>query len=374
MEDKFINIENENNGNNILDKTLTFNDNDILLDFEMDDAEDDSILLDILQNNINKNIEKENKKLTKFEKDDKFNNSFVIKKKFNTLKLEFDEKILHEKLTGFLLSAYKIISEKNYDINDEEDSNENSKEKKDLLNLIDEILLENKNNNCKITFVLGEKENIIDDREFQLNFYAIHKMVKCNGLLKIKIAFKIKIKLAIRSGNVCMFIPKYSINYNKEQKVIFKADFKCSLINNILGNYGISYCTCGDCMKCNNRKEPKPFDNLLDYLKKTNNFSNRKDFTGLWMGKYYKYRNECGYKCSFCKEFYQKKLNIAKLYFNHDIDPDHSCQFWICRDCIKIKRLSKINELCPNCGKFLITFSKINRIFRYYKWKTKKNN
>ena len=76
----------------------------------------------------------------------------------------------------------------------------------------------------------------------------------------------------------------------------------------------------------------------------------------------------------FCKEFYQKKLNIAKLYFNHDIDPDHSCQFWICRDCIKIKRLSKINELCPNCGKFLITFSKINRIFRYYKWKTKKNN
>ena len=141
------------------------------------------------------------------------------------MKLEFDEKSLNEKLTGFLLSAYKIIVEKNYDIIEEEDSNEISKEKKDLLNLIDEILLENKNKNCIITFVLADKDNIINDREFQLNFYAFHKIMKFNALLTIKIAFRIKIKMSIRSGNTCMSIQKSSINYNKEQKVIIKTDF-----------------------------------------------------------------------------------------------------------------------------------------------------
>ena len=374
MEDISFKIENENNDNkiNILDQTLQFDVKDIEQYFDKDTDEDESILLDILNNDIDKDIEKENKKISKLEKSIQFNNSFAIKKNYNALKLKFDEEALCEKLTGFLLSAYKIISEKNYDLIEEEDTNEISKEKKDLLNLINEILSETENNNCKITFILGEKENTIGDKEFQLNFYAFHKIMKFNDLLKIKIAFKIKIKMYIRSGNVYMSIPKCSINYNKEQKIIIKADFKCSLINNVLGNYGTTYCTCGDCMKCNNRKKPKPFDDLLDYLKTTNNIKNKKDFTGLWYGKYNKYRNESGYKCSFCKEFYQNKLNIVRLYCNHDIDPDHSCQFWICLFCYK-KRRKNSDEVCPNCGKFLISFSKLRSFYRYYRWKTQQN-
>ena len=378
MEDNIsFNIENDKNNNkiNALDQSLqldVFDAGDIVGNFEMDDDEDDSILLGILQDKINKSIEKENKKISKLEQSFKFNgDSFVNKKKYNTFNLKFDEEVLSKKLTGFLLNAYKIISEKYYDIIDEEDSNEISKEKKDLLNLIDEILLENKNKNCIITFVLADKDNIINDREFQLNFYAFHKIMKFNALLTIKIGFKIKIKMFIRSGNTRMSVQKCSINYNKEQKVIIKTDFNCSLINNILGNYGITYCTCGDCMKCNNRKKPKPFDDLLGYLKETNSITNRKDFTGLWFGKFNRYRNESGYKCSFCKEFYQKKLNIVRLFCNSDIDPDHSCQFWICLDCYKKKCKNNYNELCPNCGNFFITFSKLRRIFRYYRWKAK---
>ena len=378
MEDITFRIENENNNNNnILDQTLNFNANDILCDlgdFEMDDDEDDVILFGILQNDIKKNLEKENKKISKNEQSFKFNNnSFVIKKKFNTLKLEFDEEALCEKLTEFLLNAYKIISEKNYNLIEDEDINEISKEKKNLLNLIDEIILENKNKNCTITFVLSEKDNIINEREFELNFYALHKIMKCSDLLTIKIIFKIKLKMSIRSGNVFMLIPKSSINYNKEQKLIIKANFNCSLNNNILGNYGTTYCTCGDCMKCSNRKKQKPFDDLLDYLKTTNHIINRRDFTGLWYWKFNRYRNESGYKCSFCKEFYQKKLNIVRLLCNSDIDPDHSCQFWICLDCYE-KRLKNNNELCPNCGKFIISFSKLRSLFRYHKWKKNMKN
>ena len=63
--------------------------------------------------------------------------------------------------------------------------------------------------------------------QFVLNIYALHKLVKFNGLLNITIVFKIKIEMAIRSGDVKMNISKCLIDYeNKKQEKIYK-------INNI---------------------------------------------------------------------------------------------------------------------------------------------
>ena len=358
---------------------LDFSKEDINIEyFDMHDKEDSEIFSKILGNDINKDIEKENKELKEFEKIKKPTISLVSQNENNkkktkiSNKLNFSEHKLSKKLITFLLSAYKIISDKNYKV-EEEVLIESSKEIKYLLNLIDEILLENANNNCKMSIVIGKKENSFNDMQFLLNIYALHKIVKFNGLLNITIVFKIKIEMAIRSGDVKMLISKYSIDYeNKKQEIIIEPNFYCLLINNNLGYYSITYCTCGDCMKCKNRDKPKPFDDLLNYLKEKNKIPNKVDFTVLWFGKYNKYRNESGYKCSFCKEFYIKKLNIVKLFCNPNYDPDHSCQFWICRDCYKKENKNEI--LCPNCKKFKISFKKIYRIYRYYQWKAQNGN
>ena len=146
----------------------------------------------------------------------------------------------------------------------------------------------------------NKKEKSFNDRYFTLNVYVLHKISKFNDLLKLTIIFKVKIEMAVRSGNVNLSFTKCSIDYNdKAQEVIINPNLNCLLINN-------TYCTCGDCMKCRNRKEPKPFDDILYYLKKKNKIPNQIQFTGLWFGKYNRYRNESGYKCSFCTDFYKK--------------------------------------------------------------------
>ena len=368
----------ENVKNNLLEQTLCLDTKDVesFNNFEISENEDEEILLNLLTNDINKNIEKENKTLSKMEKTEA-TISFIkqnkkINKKTNSNKLKFSENKLSKKIKTFLLNAYKIICDKNYKVDEDVVIYEHSKEIKDLLNLINYILLENSNNNCNLSIVIGKKEKSFNDMQFVLNIYALHKLVKFNGLLNITIVFKIKIEMAIRSGDVKMHFSKCLIDYeNKKQEKIFQPNFNCLLINNNLGYYGITYCTCGDCMKCKNRDKPKPFDDLLKYLKEKNNIPNKVDFTGLWFGRYNKYRNESEYKCSFCKEFYIKKLNIVKLFCNPDYDPDHSCQFWICRDCYNNRKNEPKDILCPNCGKFKISFSKISRIYRYYRWKKK---
>ena len=64
------------------------------------------------------------------------------------------------------------------------------------------------------------------------------------------------------------------------------------LINNNLGNYSVTYCTCGDCMNCKNRKEKKPFDDILFYLKKKNKINEKLQYTQLFYGKLNRYRNK----------------------------------------------------------------------------------
>lgn len=386
-----FNPDEEQKKNSMLDNSiiLEINDDD-LKDFKCEE-EDLEIFENILNGDIKKKIKKENDKMNKIEKSfKKANISFVKqsknKKAIVSSKLKFKEESLSKKLVKFFLSVYQIISKENYDKDEEND--ENIKEKNHLLNIINEILLEYENNNCKFSFIYSENNNTLNDNSLTLNLKVIHEIVKFNGLVNIKIIFKVELKMFISSGDTQINIARYLINYenyndknnsedikfskHNDKEIIMKPNFKCFLINNILGNYGITYCTCGDCMKCMNRKEPKPFDKLLNYLKKKNEIESQIPFTRLWFGKYNKYRNESNYKCSFCKEFYEKKLNIVKLFCNPDFDPDHSCIFWICKDCYfnkKKNNMDNMEELCPNCGKFYINFTQLYRIFRYYKWR-----
>ena len=366
-----------NEENSILEQSMNLDieNIEIIAGFKFDENEDKQILKNIFDNVNKEEIEKKNNKLSKLEKSYKAEVSYIQKNKnkFLTDKLKYNEDILSEKLITFFLNAYKIISDKNFDEigTNDYDEEDNKKEKNYLFNLINQIIFENDSNNCKMSIVFSnKKEKSFNDRYFTLNVYVLHKISKFNDLLKLTIIFKVKIEMAVRSGNVNLSFTKCSIDYNdKAQEVIINPNLNCLLINNNLGNYSITYCTCGDCMKCRNRKEPKPFDDVLYYLKKENGIKTQIYTSLLWFGKFNKYRNESGYKCSFCTDFYRKKLNIVKLFCNGDFDPDHTCQFWICRDCYWEKSKRNLNEKCPNCGKFFINFSRLSQIFRYYKWK-----
>ena len=364
----------ENKKLNITQDTINLDFNESFDGFKIDDEEDIKVLVKMLDTTNKKDIENENKNMSKLEKTFMEKIPKKVKNKVPSTKLTFDEDILSPKLIDFFMRAYNIISEKNYDQIDNYDEEDNKKEINYLLNLIDQIILEDKNNNCKMSIVYCKnKEKSFNNRYFTFNVYVLHKILKFNDLLNLTIIFKVKIEMAVRSGNVNLSFTKCSIDYNdKAQEVIINPNLNCLLINNNLGNYSITYCTCGDCMKCRNRKEPKPFDDVLYYLKKENGIKTQIYTSLLWFGKFNKYRNESGYKCSFCTDFYRKKLNIVKLFCNGDFDSDHTCQFWICRDCYWEKSKKRTDEICPNCGKFFINFSKLYRMFRYLRWK--KNN
>ena len=109
-----------------------------------------------------------------------------------------------------------------------------------------------------------------------------------------------------------------------------------------------------------------PFDDLLFYLKEKNGINNKLKLTFLYFKGYNSYKNDSNYKCSFCKDFYVKKLNIVRLFCNPEIDPEHTCQFWICKDCYRHKFNYGTEEICPNCGKFKINLAKLKS---YSKWK-----
>ena len=318
-------------------------------------------------------IDKENKNISKLEKDlNKKELKAKPKKKIISQKLKFEEEELDPLLIQFFLNAYKIINNKYFDIKEEEeDDDDKKKERNYMLKLIEQIILENNNNNCVMSIKYNkEEENNFNERDLNINLYIKQKISKCHGLLNLKITFKVALKIAIRSGNVDLLISKCYLNYqNNTQKIKMNPNIAILLINNNLGNYSVTYCTCGDCMNCKNRKEKKPFDDLLFYLKKKNKIKEDLLYTQLFYGKFNRYRNESGYKCSFCKDFYNRKSNIVKLFCNPDYDSDHTCQFWTCRQCYLNNKSKKKDELCPNCGKFLINFSKLIRIYVYLRWK-----
>ena len=322
-------------------------------------------------------IENENKNISKLEKDlskKEFKAQIMKKDAYASNKLKFREEKMNSLLIDLFLNAYKLISNKNkyYDIKEEEEEEDDKDKKKKesyILELIEQILLENENNNCKMSIEYCDKKlNNFNQRFFDIYLNITHQISKCHGLLDLKITFKVFLKMAVRSGNVELSISECNLNYqNDKQNVKINPNITFLLVNNKLGNYSVTYCTCGDCMNCKNMKEEKPFDDVLSYLKKKNKIDKKLQFTQLYFGKFNKYRNESGFKCSFCKDFYNKQSNIVKLFCNPDYD--HTCQFWTCENCYYKNKGNKKNEKCPNCGKFMINFSKLLRIFTYLRWK-----
>ena len=241
-----------------------------------------------------------------------------------------------------------------------------TKEIEYLLRLINQIIIEKKNHNCKFKFNHNNNEIYNENKTFIMDLEVIHKIKLFNKLLKMEIIFNLLIEMYIRSGNTIIKFSTCKINYqDKEREIIIKPNFTCLLVNNNLGNYSITYCSCNNCENCKNRKNKKPFDDLLLYLRKKYKIKYKPEYTQLWYGKYNSYRNNVGYKCSFCSDFYKKKLNIVKLYCIKDCD--HSCIFWICFYCYNKKIQLGKSEICPNCENFEINFSKLKSIYRFKK-------
>ena len=375
MEDKTLDLSNskiqeskkDDNENFLDDLNITIIEKFIS---EEDDKDNEEDLLKFFDNISN--IDKENKNIAKLEKDlNKQKIKAKSKQILESKKLKYKEDELSPLLIDLFLKVYKIINNKYFDIKEEEDDEDKKKEKNYILKLIEQIILEKNNDNCIMSVKYSKDEECkFTNRIINIYLYISQKISKFHGLLNIKITFKVALKIEVRSGNIKLLISKCYLNYeNNTQKIIMNPNLTILLINNNLGNYSVTYCTCKDCMNCKNRKEKKPFDDILFYLKKKNKINEEPQYTQLFYGKFNRYRNESGYKCSFCKDFYNRKENIVKLFCNPDYDSDHTCIFWTCKKCYFENKKNKKDEVCPNCGKFLVNFSKLKRIFAYLRWK-----
>ena len=314
------------------------------------------------------------------------NNNEFISSQFITMcinnekSMNSDEKLI-KKLKKFLKRAYNLICSHNKD-NEliekekiENDSDDEDKKDKDneikFINIIKKLFekeevemeISIKNHKCKF-----------NENYFIINLYEKHEVNMCNDLLKMKIKIKLEIKMSVRSGNVEMSFYYMNIDYNdKTQKIKLLPNLKCKIINSEIGKRGITYCSTCDlnmkesekCEKCRYRYK-FPFDDLLSYLRRQNNISEELKFTYLYFKGANSYKNDSNYKCSFCTDFYAKKANIVRLFCNKEKDPEHTCQFWICRNCFYKKfKYCNSDEVCPNCKKFKINFRNLKSYNKY---------
>ena len=271
--------------------------------------------------------------------------------------LNFDDEI-YEKIEIFLLKVYKLIcedSEEN-ELIDKEKIIDNDNDDNDEINFINIIkkFIENEKKNYKMDISIKKEKCYFNEKFFIINLYDNHKINMCNDLLNMKIKIKMEINMALSNGNIQIKFYYMKINYNhKNQKLKLEPNLKCTIINSIIGKRGITYCTCENCDRCLNRYN-FPFDGLILYLKEQNKIKEELKLTYLYFKGCNSYKNDSNYKCSFCKDFYAKKSNIVRLFCNKEIDPEHTCQFWICGNCYYNKLRYKDIEKCPNCGKFKV--------------------
>ena len=295
---------------------------------------------------------------------------FINKNEISTKSLNFGDKDkFKKKLEQFLLRAYKLICEDNEqnelidkeEIDDNRDNNDEIK----FLNILNKCIKNEKEHN-KMEISLRDKKCYFNENYFIIKLKERHEINMCNDLLKINIKIKLEVKILISNGNSQISFHYMEIKYNGDKtKLKLKPNLKCTIINSFIGKRGITFCTCNNCERCRNR-ENFPFDDLLKFLKEKNKISNNLKFTYLYFKGYNSYKNDSNYKCSFCKDFYINKSNIIRLFCNHKIDPEHTCQFWICRDCYFRNLKYGTKEVCPNCNKFIVNFSILKS---YYKWK-----
>ena len=315
-------------------------------------------------------------------KNDEIKNSISLFIKQNDnlkKKLNFDDNI-YEKMKTFVLKVYKFIcedSEENELIDKEkkDDDNSNDKDEINFINIIKKFI-EKEKKNYEMDISIKEEKSNFNDNLFIIHLYDKHKINMCNDLLNMKIKIKIEINMAISNGNIQVKFYYMKINYNhKKQELKLQPNLKCTIINSNIGKRGKTYCTCENCDRCKNRYN-FPFDDLLFYLREQNEIKEKLKLTDLYFKGCNSYKNDSNYKCSFCQDFYAKKSNIVRLFCNEEIDPEHTCQFWICRNCYNsiIEYRNEYgcdNEPCPNCRKFLVNFSRLKSLS---KWKMKQNN
>ena len=333
-------------------------------DINKEDKDDFKELLSLFCQKKPKNSKRENNNYTCFiNQSDIPNNS-----------LNYDnKKVFLEKLKHFLLQAYKIICEDNEqneliykEIIDED--NDNNDEMK-FLNILNQFI-KNEKENYEMEISFKDKKVSFNENFFIINLKEKHKINMCNDLLKIKIKIKLEIQMAISNGNSQIIFHYMEIKYNGDKpKLKLKPNFKYIIINSFIGKRGITYCNCDHCERCKYRYK-FPFDDLLFYLRIENKIKNDLKFTDLYFKGYNSYKNDSNYKCSFCKDFYAKKLNIVRLFCINErdpnINPEHTCQFWICKECYFKKYQNRNDEECPNCHKFMINFTILKS---YKKWK-----
>ena len=354
----------------------------------------------------NINDENENKNYN-----NSFNNNILMKsleKNMNkNIESILNDKTFKEKYKNFICNIFNEIKKKNFKIiknsyNNTSINNNNLKNIiKKLLYIVNLIIKKkfspHSKNDIEIKIIKNNYD--VNDNNIHNYYYFISTNIRYNiksnietkkNLLLVTVKFELKIFISVRSGDTQIIFDKIIFIYediNKEKikiDIIKKYNFKegnliFHLYNNILGINGLCYCIC-NCSYCNYCEERKnyeninksifPFDDFILYLNNVNNIYKEKDETYIYYkNKPFNIWNDNGYKCSFCKTFkHNKKNKLWKYIFNNEFDPDHSCYFFICNDCVfNNKELNEDKKiLCPNCKKFFINFYNAEKIIDYY--------
>lgn len=247
------------------------------------------------------------------------------------------------------------------------------------------------NGNCLVSFnkiVIEYQNNETSEALYKLKLFTSDISSKNNNtmIIKQKKEDSNNKNKSLSNNDQSSFeesISKDVTNYDNCASIsTVEEKFEILLINSELGKKSLIFCGCNNegCTRCDSYKKNKerkgPFDEVLSYIKDQLKMEKNEEihYTPLWFGKTNSYDNNSGYRCSFCKDFYQKRLNITKLYCNnrpefqknYEIDKDHLCNFYICKECYERKK-RKGEEICPNCKRYYVNFGRLKSTYLLYK-------
>ena len=328
-------------------------------------------------------------------------NSLEEKMNKNLLSI-LNDNIFKEKYKNFIYNIFNEINKKNFKIitNSYNNFSINNNIKniiKELLFIVNLIIKDNISPHSKndILIKIIKDNYYVNHNNIYNNYYYISTSIRFNirsniktnkNLLLDTVKLKLKFFISFRSGDTQIIFDKIIFEYediNKEKikiDIIKKynsneGDLIFHLYNNVLGINGLCYCICNFsyCNYCEEKKNYKnlnkslfPFDDFILYLNSVNDIYKEKDETYIYYKSKPSYNwNDNGYKCSFCKTFKQNpNYKLWKYIFNNKFDPDHSCYFIICNDCVynNEKLIEDKKILCPNCEKFFINFYNAEKI------------
>ena len=216
--------------------------------------------------------------------------------------------------------------------------------------------------------------------QFNLIAFGTHYIIP--SILKVGITLDFNITMSLRSGNLIVHCIKSKLMYQNGNEIFnnalninkflnVKDNDECEWLffNNNLGKDGRCMCICDrkDCYYCTNKNDIEPFEEMRTHINgqcASDDYNTKSySYTQAWTfsNKRNSLDNNCNYKCSFCRE---QKGKLMRIFFHREKDADHSCYFFMCDACVDDYRNADGDkvELCPNCGKFWVNFTKINYI------------